>query len=65
MAGYSTRYEGNFDFVTIRGAGHMVPTYKPNATYLLIESFLKNESLPVYVAPSEKYRLKFKNDKKQ
>jgi Serine carboxypeptidase len=24
MGGYVTRYQGNFDFLTIRGAGHMV-----------------------------------------
>jgi serine carboxypeptidase-like clade I len=24
MGGYVTRYEGDFDFLTIRGAGHMV-----------------------------------------
>ena len=25
MGGYVTRYEGDFDFLTIRGSGHMVP----------------------------------------
>jgi len=29
MAGYVTRYENNFDYLTIRGSGHMVPEYKP------------------------------------
>ena len=29
MGGSITRYENNFDFVTIRGAGHMVPTFRP------------------------------------
>ena len=24
MGGYVTRYEGDFDFLTIRGSGHMV-----------------------------------------
>ena len=26
VGGYITRYAGDFDFLTIRGAGHMVPT---------------------------------------
>ena len=32
MGGYVTRYEGNFDFLTIRGAGHMVvsPSFRPS-----------------------------------
>lgn len=32
MGGYVTRYENNFDFLTIRGSGHMVPEYKPKVT---------------------------------
>ncbi|GMI59051.1 hypothetical protein ScalyP_jg3042 [Parmales sp. scaly parma] len=33
MGGYVTKYEGGFEFLTIRGAGHMVPTYKPEASF--------------------------------
>lgn len=32
MGGYVTRYENNFDFLTIRGSGHMVPEFKPAQT---------------------------------
>ena len=31
MGGYITRYQNNFDFLTIRGAGHMVPQTKSRA----------------------------------
>jgi len=51
MGGYITRYENNFDFVTIRGAGHIVPRDRPNISLTLLDHYLKNESLPVYVAP--------------
>lgn len=47
MGGYVTRYEGNFDFLTIRGAGHMVPTYKPAATFAFMKAWmLDQEYLP-------------------
>ncbi len=36
MGGYVTRYAGNFDFLTIRGSGHMVPQYKPPAALEMI-----------------------------
>lgn len=29
MGGYTTHYEGDLQFTTIRGSGHMLPTYKP------------------------------------
>lgn len=45
-AGHVVRYEHNFDFVTIRGAGHMVPTYKPDAAYTMIKSWLQNKDYP-------------------
>ena len=43
MGGYVTRYEGNFDFLTIRGSGHMVPEYKPLVTLEFLSKWLKNE----------------------
>eukprot|EP00548_Thalassiothrix_antarctica_P005196 CAMPEP_0194141190 /NCGR_PEP_ID=MMETSP0152-20130528/10651_1 /TAXON_ID=1049557 /ORGANISM="Thalassiothrix antarctica, Strain L6-D1" /LENGTH=558 /DNA_ID=CAMNT_0038839739 /DNA_START=42 /DNA_END=1715 /DNA_ORIENTATION=- len=47
MGGYVTRYEKNtFDFLTIRGAGHMVPTYKPAATYTFLQSWIQNVDYP-------------------
>ena len=48
MGGYVTRYVSNFDFVTIRGAGHMVPTYKPEATFTFLKSWLDGEDYPPY-----------------
>ena len=29
VAGYVTTYEQNFNFVTVKGAGHMVPQFRP------------------------------------
>merc|ERR1719229_6163 len=38
--GYVTRYEKDFDFLTIRGSGHMVPEYKPEAAFVFMKSWL-------------------------
>ena len=43
MGGYVTRYEHDFDFLTIRGSGHMVPQYKAKETVEFITRFIKNE----------------------
>lgn len=43
MAGYVTRYEHSFDFLTVRGAGHMVPQMKPAASLEMIGKWLANE----------------------
>ena len=44
-AGYAIDYDANdFKFVTVQGAGHMVPTYKPYFALTLITKFLNNES---------------------
>jgi serine carboxypeptidase-like clade I len=56
MGGYVTRYVSpnllsnltTFDFVTIRGAGHMVPTYKPDAAFVMIKAWLNSEDFPVF-----------------
>ena len=48
MGGYATRYAKDFDFVTIRGAGHMVPEYKPDAALVMLRSFLSKEDYPRY-----------------
>jgi len=45
MGGSITRYENNFDFVTIRGSGHMVPAFKPKEIHELVKRWLKNETL--------------------
>jgi carboxypeptidase C (cathepsin A) len=48
MGGYITRYEGGFDFLTIRGAGHMVPTYAPEASFAFMKSWIMNEDYPTF-----------------
>ncbi len=50
MGGYVTRYAGNFDFLTIRGSGHMVPEYKPAASLEFITRFLRGEDYQQYTA---------------
>ena len=53
-AGYSTTYGGasinknnknGMSFVTIKGAGHEVPTYKPSAAYTMFTAFLNETTL--------------------
>jgi hypothetical protein len=48
MGGYVTRYQGMFDYVTIRGAGHMVPTYKPEATFTFLKAWLEGTDYPIF-----------------
>jgi carboxypeptidase C (cathepsin A) len=44
-AGYATRYNApnQFQYVTIKGAGHMVPTYKPAVALTLFKNFLSGQ----------------------
>lgn len=51
MGGYVTRYEGDFDFLTIRGSGHMVPEYKPPAALRFITQWLAGQEYDRYVPP--------------
>ena len=39
VAGYATVYD-NLNFITIKGAGHMVPQYKPREAFAFFSSFL-------------------------
>eukprot|EP00586_Coscinodiscus_wailesii_P010058 CAMPEP_0172513708 /NCGR_PEP_ID=MMETSP1066-20121228/254569_1 /TAXON_ID=671091 /ORGANISM="Coscinodiscus wailesii, Strain CCMP2513" /LENGTH=521 /DNA_ID=CAMNT_0013294089 /DNA_START=172 /DNA_END=1737 /DNA_ORIENTATION=- len=48
MGGHVTRYEGSFDFLTIRGAGHMVPTYKPDSAFAFMKAWVENTDYPRY-----------------
>lgn len=57
MGGYVTRYEGDFDFLTIRGAGHMVPTYKPAATFTFMKAWIMNEKYPSFNANCTQLRV--------
>ncbi|XP_047336320.1 serine carboxypeptidase-like 40 [Impatiens glandulifera] len=46
VGGYSQVYDGNLTFVTVRGAGHQVPSYQPARALSLISHFLSGKSLP-------------------
>ena len=50
MGGYVTEFEGKFAFLTIRGAGHMVPQYKPVAAAAFMRAWLRNEPYPSFNA---------------
>lgn len=45
VAGFETIYPNDFRFVTIRGAGHMVPQFRPAEAYLMFSKWLKGENL--------------------
>ncbi|KAK3027797.1 hypothetical protein RJ639_041965 [Escallonia herrerae] len=45
VGGWTVTYEGLM-FVTIRGAGHQVPTFKPKEALRLVRHFLANVKLP-------------------
>ncbi|KAK1390249.1 Carboxypeptidase [Heracleum sosnowskyi] len=46
VGGWTIEYEGLM-FVTVRGAGHQVPTFKPKEGLELVRHFLANKKLPV------------------
>ncbi|KQJ90550.1 hypothetical protein BRADI_4g32421v3 [Brachypodium distachyon] len=41
VGGYVQQYEGGFTFASVRGAGHLVPSYQPKRALVLLYSFLK------------------------
>ncbi|KAH9608505.1 hypothetical protein KSS87_016488 [Heliosperma pusillum] len=45
VGGWTITYEGVM-FVTIRGAGHQVPTFKPKEALLMLKHFLANKTMP-------------------
>jgi serine carboxypeptidase-like clade 1 len=49
MGGYVTEYE-RFQFLTVRGAGHMVPEYKPLAAISFLSTWLEGEEYPRFNA---------------
>lgn len=57
VGGYVTRYKGDFDFLTIRGSGHMVPEFKPKVSLSFLRQWLLNEDWYEYNPPTSK-RLK-------
>ncbi|TVU09857.1 hypothetical protein EJB05_43354, partial [Eragrostis curvula] len=42
VGGYVQQYEGGFTFATVRGAGHLVPSFQPKRSLVLLYSFLKD-----------------------
>ncbi|OVA12083.1 Peptidase S10 [Macleaya cordata] len=46
VGGWTINYEGGLSFVTVRGAGHQVPTFAPKRSLQLIRHFLANKKLP-------------------
>jgi carboxypeptidase C (cathepsin A) len=53
MGGYVTRYKGGFDYVTIRGSGHMVPEFKPAAAAEMLKQFLGKGEYQKYTTKPE------------
>ncbi|KAL3651660.1 hypothetical protein CASFOL_004662 [Castilleja foliolosa] len=47
VGGYTQGYKGGLTFVTVRGAGHEVPTYQPERALALVQHFLKGDNLPI------------------
>ena len=48
VGGYVTRYENNFDFLTVKGSGHMVPLHRPQASLEFLSRFLRGEDYKQY-----------------
>ncbi|KAK3125898.1 hypothetical protein QOZ80_7BG0611130 [Eleusine coracana subsp. coracana] len=46
VGGYVVQYKGNLSLVTVRGAGHEVPSYQPERALVLVQSFLGGKPLP-------------------
>jgi len=53
MGGYVIEYFGDFSFLTIRGSGHMVPEFKPEAALSFLTNWLASKDFPPY-NPSRK-----------
>jgi len=41
VGGYIQQYEGGFTFASVRGSGHLVPSFQPKRSLVLFYSFLK------------------------
>ena len=46
-AGYISKYKGEgkkrFTFITVNGAGHEIPLYKPEVAYTIMKKFINNK----------------------
>ena len=45
VGGYVVKYESNFTFATVKGAGHLCPRYQPERSFAMLTRFLANEPL--------------------
>lgn len=52
VAGYTTRYESGIQFVTVIGAGHLMPGERPVSASTLISAVLHSRELPRYDGPT-------------
>ncbi|CAI9102938.1 OLC1v1001334C1 [Oldenlandia corymbosa var. corymbosa] len=52
VGGYVQYYQNNLTFATVRGAGHQVPSYRPDRSLELVSRFLTGSPLP----PSKKVK---------
>jgi carboxypeptidase C (cathepsin A) len=50
LAGFETVYPNDFRFVTIRGAGHMTPQFRPFQSFKMMEKWLKGENLSLFAS---------------
>ena len=48
VSGYVIAYGDQLTFATVRGAGHMVPEFRPAEAYVLMESWFAKQPLPGY-----------------
>uniref|UniRef100_M8CD93 Carboxypeptidase n=1 Tax=Aegilops tauschii TaxID=37682 RepID=M8CD93_AEGTA len=46
VGGYIVQYKGDLSLVTVRGAGHEVPSYQPRQALVLVQNFLTGKALP-------------------
>ena len=52
VGGYTEGYNnGNFNFVTVRNAGHMVPYMQPARAFAVFKAFLHQQDMPRRTAP--------------
>lgn len=49
VGGYVVQFGEHLQFATVRGAGHMVPEFRPVEAFVLIDRWLAGEPLPAYV----------------
>eukprot|EP00938_MAST-03A_sp_MAST-3A-sp1_P004345 g4345.t1 len=51
--GHVTTYKGGLlTFVTVEGAGHLVPSERPKLAFAMISSFLRGDAMPTYEGAS-------------